>query len=245
MNSLWSRGDSAHFLRQSRRAGRKTHETQRKYTDESGEVVTTRRFTPWIKRRDSMEIDVYDFDGTIYDGDSTVDFYLYCLRRHPKIARRLPSVAAAGLRKLFARGYDLTAFKSVFFGFVQDVDVQAMAGAFWQEEATRGKLGAWFQTTPRDLPFVIASASPEFELAPIARELGAAALIATRTDARTGVIEGKNNKSNVKIARIRALYGEDVRVRAMYTDDLIADGPLVAWAREGYRITHGSVQRIK
>ena len=28
-----------------------------------------------------MLIDVYDFDGTLYDGDSTVDFVLFCLRR--------------------------------------------------------------------------------------------------------------------------------------------------------------------
>lgn len=26
-------------------------------------------------------MNVYDFDETIYDGDSTVDFYKYCLRR--------------------------------------------------------------------------------------------------------------------------------------------------------------------
>ena len=43
MNSLRSRGDSAHFLRQSRRAGRKTHETQRKYTDESGNLSVSPR----------------------------------------------------------------------------------------------------------------------------------------------------------------------------------------------------------
>lgn len=192
-----------------------------------------------------MEIDVYDFDGTIYDGDSTVDFYLYCLRRHPRLARRWPAIAGAGLRKLFEKDFDLTAFKSVFFAFAQDVDVDALAGAFWREERTRRRLGAWFRDTPRDLPFVIASASPEFELTPIARELGAAALIATKTDPRTGAIVGKNNKSHVKIARIQALYGPDVRVRAMYTDDLLADGPLVAWACEGYKITHGSMQRIK
>ena len=32
-----------------------------------------------------MRIDVYDFDGTIYDGDSTVDFTRFCLRRHPGV----------------------------------------------------------------------------------------------------------------------------------------------------------------
>ena len=28
-------------------------------------------------------MNVYDFDGTIYDGDSTVDFWKYSLKRHP------------------------------------------------------------------------------------------------------------------------------------------------------------------
>lgn len=26
---------------------------------------------------------IYDFDKTIYDGDSTVDFFLFCLKREP------------------------------------------------------------------------------------------------------------------------------------------------------------------
>ena len=29
-------------------------------------------------------MNVYDFDKTIYDGDSTADFYLFSLRRHKK-----------------------------------------------------------------------------------------------------------------------------------------------------------------
>lgn len=35
---------------------------------------------------------VFDFDGTIYDGESSVDFFLYSLRRHPKNLRLLPKV---------------------------------------------------------------------------------------------------------------------------------------------------------
>ena len=36
-------------------------------------------------------MNVYDFDGTIYRGDSTIDFYFFCLRKHPFIIRRFPS----------------------------------------------------------------------------------------------------------------------------------------------------------
>lgn len=50
-----------------------------------------------------MRIDVYDFDGTIYDGDSTVDFTRFCLRRHPGVLAGLPkllgTIASAGGRQ--------------------------------------------------------------------------------------------------------------------------------------------------
>ena len=37
-----------------------------------------------------MKLDVYDFDDTIYDGDSTANFYLYCLKNKPSLVRYLP-----------------------------------------------------------------------------------------------------------------------------------------------------------
>ena len=42
-----------------------------------------------------MLIDVYDFDGTIYDGDSTADFVLFAIRRHPNVLLGLPRIARA------------------------------------------------------------------------------------------------------------------------------------------------------
>ena len=107
-----------------------------------------------------MLIDVYDFDGTIYDGDSTVDFTLYCLRRHPGMLAALPRVLAAAVRVAMKKG-TLTQFKTVLFGeMARRFSLTQEAERFWQEEATRKKLGAWFDRTPRDLPIVIASASP-------------------------------------------------------------------------------------
>ena len=35
-------------------------------------------------------MDVYDFDGTIYDGDSSIDFYLFCLKKYIKLLRYIP-----------------------------------------------------------------------------------------------------------------------------------------------------------
>ena len=38
-----------------------------------------------IRRRIIMKINLFDFDGTIYDGDSTFDFIIYEIKRHPII----------------------------------------------------------------------------------------------------------------------------------------------------------------
>ena len=107
-----------------------------------------------------MLIDVYDFDGTIYDGDSTFDYVEFCLRRHPAMLLGMPRIAAAGLR-LAMKKIGLTQFKSALFGVMtRYMDLGAEAERFWQDERTQAKLGAWFKDTPRDLPIVIASASP-------------------------------------------------------------------------------------
>ena len=190
-----------------------------------------------------MRIDVYDFDGTIYDGDSTFDFVLFCLRRHPRVALSLPVIALAGV-KLALKKISLTQFKSALFGqMVRYFALTDEAKLFWQDEKTKAKLGAWFYERPRDLPIVIASASPEFELRYAADILGVKTLIGTRCDDATGKLIGKNCKGAEKISRIREVMGE-YTVRAMYTDDTKADGPLLEIAEEKYKITHGKMEWI-
>ncbi len=190
-----------------------------------------------------MLIDVYDFDGTIYDGDSTADFVLYCMRRHPELIKSLPRIAGAAMR-LAVKNINLTQFKSVLFGeMVKRFDLEAEADAFWKNMKTRMKLGPWFFETPRDLPIVIASASPEFELKHAAKILGVDTLIGTQCDVKTGELIGLNCKGAQKIDRIREVIG-DYEVRAMYTDDAKADGPLLAIAKERYLVTRGKVEKM-
>lgn len=46
---------------------------------------------------------VFDFDNTIYDGESVIDFYLFSLRRNPKAARYVPVVLYHLLRYKLGR----------------------------------------------------------------------------------------------------------------------------------------------
>ena len=36
------------------------------------------------------KIDVYDFDKTLYKKDTTIQFYIYCLKKNKKIIKYLP-----------------------------------------------------------------------------------------------------------------------------------------------------------
>ena len=53
-----------------------------------------------------MKLYLYDFDGTIYDGDSSVDFFKYCLKKNPKIKKMLPKIGLKFIKyKLNTRIY--------------------------------------------------------------------------------------------------------------------------------------------
>lgn len=141
----------------------------------------------------------------------------------PSLLTGVPGLTGAALR-LAAGKSSLTAFKSTLFGLMaRRISLQDEAERFWQDAGTRANLGGWFQHTPRDLPIVIASASPEFELTHAAALLGVEVLIGTRCDAITGQLLGANCKGEEKLRRIGERLGE-FEIRAMYTDDARADG---------------------
>lgn len=189
-----------------------------------------------------MRIDVYDFDGTLFDGESTGAFWRYGLRRRPSLLRFLPEQLLGGLLFLMD-AQALTVAKRHFLCFLRGVDAGAMAQDFWSDPRRLRRLAPWLRRAPGDIPFAIASASPAFLVAPAARRLGADVLVATRADPRTGLIRGENCRGEEKIRRLREALG-DFSVRAMYTDDPVSDAPLLAMAEERYLVRHGRVTRM-
>ena len=133
-------------------------------------------------------MNVYDFDGTIYEGDSTVDFYMYSLWVKPSLIRYLPK-QVAGLLLYNLHIITKTQFKEYFFCFLRGFDRRSVVLDFWDKR--RGKIGMWYlsKQKPND---VIISASPEFLLKPICEQLGIRILIASKVSPKTGEFTGKN-----------------------------------------------------
>ena len=171
-------------------------------------------------------MNVYDFDNTIFRGDSTTRFFGFCLKRHPLIARRLPVVSFEALLLLTGKT-DKTGFKSRLFGFLRDLpDVDQAVAAFWAENGDRIKPWYLAQRRPDDL---VISAGPEFLIQPVCSRL-----IASRVDAKTGRYAGKNCDGEEKLRRFRAEYG-DATVEAFYSDSM-SDAPMAKVAERAFLV---------
>ncbi len=158
-------------------------------------------------------MNVYDFDGTLYEGDSSVDFYRYNLKRKPWLCVLWPVQLAAAI------GYKLriigkTRMKEVFYLYFRMIDAEAEAGEFWKKNIE--KVYPWYYEAHREDDVVI-SASPEFFLKYPCAHLGISNLLASRVDPETGKTEGLNCHGEEKLARFRAAF-PDARVEQAYFD---------------------------
>ena len=69
-------------------------------------------------------MNVYDFDGTLYSGDSTVDFYLYALKKHPSLLRFVPE-QAAGFLLYGMKRISKNDLKQHFYSFLKGILISA------------------------------------------------------------------------------------------------------------------------
>lgn len=175
-------------------------------------------------------LNVYDFDKTVYAGDSSLDFWKFCLRQSPKIVVYLPKTLWTFLLYLFGLR-SKTQFKESFFRFLFGIpDSEEMVLRFWT--VSESKLMPWF-LSEIDSPTLIISASPEFLLRPVAKKLGVL-LIASNVDPKTGRFLSKNCYGEEKLLRFSAEF-PDVVIGRFYSDSR-SDAPLAACAQQAFMV---------
>lgn len=174
-------------------------------------------------------MNVYDFDNTIFKGDSTLRFCAYCFLRVPRTWRRIPALI---YHALFTYRRDQQMFTQRAFGLLADLRApEALIARFWDANMGRVKRFYALNAQPDD---VIISASPEFLLAPACAHLGVNTLIASRMDMRTGAYTGLKCKGEEKVRRYREALG-DAPIDEFYSDSL-SDTPLARIARRAFMV---------
>lgn len=176
-------------------------------------------------------MNVYDFDKTIYDGDSTIDFYLYCLRKKPKIIfcifKQLQGVVLKKIKKI-----DTKTMKEYFFIFLLKLDnTEDLINSFW--ETHERKIKKWYLKKKKETDLVI-SASPNFLIKPICKRLKIRDSIATEMDIKTGKIKGKNCKGEEKVKRFYKKYPQG-KILEFYSDSY-SDTPLKEISKKSYLV---------
>ncbi len=185
-------------------------------------------------------MNVYDFDKTIFDGDSATHFWNYCIYRYPAAIRVLPALvhtAVTHIRDPEIHGVLKEKMFSVL-RFVPDIDKEVRV--FWDENMDR--VFSWYLQRKREDDLVI-SASPSFLIGEVCGRLGVR-YIATEMDTHTGRLLSPNCRGQEKVKRFQSVYGDAV-IDEFFSDSY-ADRPMMELARSAFLLKKGSiVSRIR
>ena len=176
-------------------------------------------------------MNVYDFDGTIFPGDCSIGFAIWCMNRHPTLwFTYFPRIAWALVQ--YKRGkipnYKLQAVMFSYLTKVDDFDVQIER--YW--DRNEKKIAPWYlaQKRPDDL---IISASPLCIIERIAGRIGVNC-IATEYDREFGVFI-----NNLMYATEKSMYMIEhglPQIENFYSDSL-ADTPLALCSDHAHLVT--------
>lgn len=175
-------------------------------------------------------MNVYDFDKTIYNGDSTADFIIWETTKNPLLALRL---ARGGFSFLMYKANlaSKTYYKEKIYYILQHIpNIKSEVELFWDEHFKNIK--KWYLDAKKD-DDVIISASPEFLLQPAMRRLGLKNLLASSVDTPTGFYNGINCYGEEKVRRFKEKFSDEID---NFYSDSISDKPLACLAKQAYLV---------
>lgn len=185
-----------------------------------------------------MKLIVYDFDGTIYDGDSSIDFIKFLIKKDKKILFSLPKMFIS-LIKYKTKVISKEHMKECFFSPLSRFDnIDELINEFWS--INEYKIKEFFTSKKSHKNDIIASASPKFLLEPIIKKFKVLDLFASPIDKKTGKYNGINCHGVEKVRLINKKYKDDI-IYEMYSDDISSDGPLLDIAKHSYVVKKNEI----
>lgn len=173
-------------------------------------------------------MNIYDFDKTIYDGDSSVNFIIFCFKKNKKCLFLLPEIIIVTCLYLI-KVFEKEKLKSTLFKIVKYFDdIDSLVLEFWEKENYKLKKYYLNQRNNND---IIISASPEFLLKPVAKKYNFK-LIGTKMDKKTGTIMGNNCYGEEKVKRLYTK--EKISVCDNFYSDSLSDEPLAKIAKNAF-----------
>ena len=179
-------------------------------------------------------MNVYDFDGTIFPTDCSIDFCLWCMKRNPKLwvtwfPRMMKTLVLYKMGKV--KNHRLQRELFSYLTMIDDFDEQIER--YWDKNEKR--IAPWYlaQKKPDDL---IISASPDCIIGPIAKRLGVNC-VASEFDREFAVFT-----NNLMYAKEKARYISDhgfPMIDNFYSDSL-TDTPIALCAEKAHLVKNNA-----
>lgn len=181
----------------------------------------------------------YDFDKTIYDGDSFTAFYFYTLVKRPFLFLIFPVQALLvffHVLKLISKKKikELLMFNLKFFK-----NKERLVEAFWNKNIINMK--DWYLKQRKEDDIII-SASPYFLVKCACKKLGIKNVIATDMDINTGKINGKNCWGEEKTVRFEEQF-KNIELERFYSDSM-SDMPMMKKSKKGFFVSGDKITQI-
>ena len=188
-------------------------------------------------------MNAYDFDNTIYDGESIYDFFLFCLKKDYKLAKFFPLILLRlieykiNLLKI-ERVYELT---EIIIKYIsnKDIDINELCIEFWKLNNYKIKLQFLKMLKSDDL---IITGCPDFLIEYVKDKLNVDNILCSEFDLETYKLNfvclGEN-----KIKAYKEKFGNK-KINKFYTDSLM-DKPFMQLAEEVYWVKKDKVMKLE
>ena len=188
-------------------------------------------------------MNVYDFDNTIYRGESGVDLFLSYLKKDPRLLIKLPW-AVNCILKYKAGKISLDDVMEKYAGVVEEFaqsieDIESDVIDFWDKNSSKIKPFYFKQRRDDD---IIISACLDVVLEEICRRLNIKNFVGSKTDLETmKLVDFCFRENKVKVFKEKF---PDAEIDNFYTDSL-NDQPMIDLAKNAYLVKGDKLIKIK
>ncbi len=176
-------------------------------------------------------MNVYDFDKTIYKYDSSVQIYLFLLKKRPGLFLKCFPKQIAAMLKYYFKSISKEEMKEKYFCFLKYIDIGEYLEEFVNKEI--GNISSWYLEQKRD-DDVIISASPRFIVEAFSKRLNINNVIASEVDMYSGHFSSKNCHGEEKVLRFYEMFPEG-QVEEFYSDSE-SDNPMARIAKRAFLV---------
>ncbi len=188
-------------------------------------------------------MNVYDFDNTIYDGESCFDLFKFYMKKDPSLLKLFPTVVKGFAR--YKKGeISIDEMIAKYVPLVEEklakIDYERDTKEFWDKHMH--KIKPFYKPIQQEDDLII-TASPDFHIEEICKRLGIKNYLTTKVDKEKNKITFACIRHN-KIKAFEEIYGNR-EIENFYTDSPENDGPMMNLAKHAFVVKGNKITQVK